>query len=358
MEPRKLRRYVILAEGKFGETSSKTAIGVIRYGRDTVVAILDSTKPGRNAGEWLGGAVDIPIVATLAETLPLRPDSLLIGIAPAGGKLPAAWRAIILEAIAAGMDVVNGLHEFISEDPELTAAAAAHGVTLIDHRRPPERHEVATGRPHPPGKRVVLTVGSDCASGKMTVTLELRRAAIAAGLDPVFVPTGQTGIMIEGWGVAIDRVVSDFVAGTVEWMVDEAYRMGDWILVEGQGSIDHPAYSGVTMSLLHGTQPQAMVMVHHPTRELHHGFEAYGAQWNAHVKGVAALIPVYESIAALVAPSRVLAIALNTSGMAEGDARRLLAATEAETGLVTDDPVRYGAERILDALRAGLEHLP
>lgn len=356
MHPR--RRYVILAEGKFGETSSKTAIGVIRYGRDAVVAILDSTKPGRNAGEWLGPAVDIPIVGRLEDALPLRPDSLLIGIAPAGGKLPPAWRATILAAIGAGMDIVNGLHEFVSEDPEFQAAAATHGVQLIDHRKPPERFEVATGRPHPPGKRVILTVGTDCASGKMTVTLELRKAALAAGLDPVFVATGQTGIMIEGWGVAVDRVVSDFVAGTVEWLVTEAETKGDWILVEGQGSIDHPAYSGVTLGLLHGAQPHAMVMVHHPTRELHHGFEAYADRWNAHVKSAQALIPVYETMASLVAPAKVMAIAINTQGMPEGEARRLLAATEAETGLVTDDVVRFGAERVLDALRTGLADLP
>src|SRR4029079_5865461 len=117
------------------------------------------------------------------------------------------------------------------------SAAATHGVTLIDHRRPPERYEVATGRAHAPGKQVVLTVGSDCAIGKMTVSVELRRAAIAAGLDAVMVPTGQTGIMIEGWGVAVDRVISDFVAGTVEWLVAQAEDMGDFIIVEGQGSI-------------------------------------------------------------------------------------------------------------------------
>lgn len=352
------RRYVILAEGRFGETSSKTAIGVIRYGSDAVVAVIDSTKPGRNAGEWLGAAVDIPIVATLRETLHLAPDSLLIGIAPAGGKLPAAWRAIILEAIANGMDIVNGLHEFVSEDPELASAAASHGVSLIDHRRPPDRREVATARPHPAGSRVVLTVGTDCASGKMTVTLELRKAAYAAGLRPVFVPTGQTGIMIEGWGVALDRVIADFVAGTTEWLVTEAQTMGDWILVEGQGSIDHPAYSGVTLGLLHGSQPHAMVMVHDPARRVRHGFDDRAAQANMRVRQPAELIPVYEAMASLVAPSKVMAISLNTSRMTEGEARREIARVQDETGLVTDDAVRFGGERILDALRTGLAGLP
>ena len=143
-EPR--RRYVILAEGQFGEPGSKTAMGVIKYGRDPVVAVLDSTRAGRNVSEWLGPEHAAPVVATLAEALPLEPTALLIGTAPQGGKIPPAWRAIISDAIVHGLDIVSGLHEFVSDDPEFASLAATHGVELIDHRRPPERHEVAIGR--------------------------------------------------------------------------------------------------------------------------------------------------------------------------------------------------------------------
>ena len=351
------RRYVILAEGQFGETASKTAIGVIRYARDTVVAVIDSTRAGRNVGAWLGPQYDIPIVATLEEVLPMTPTALLLGTAPVGGRIPPAWRATVLRAIESGLDVISGLHQFVSDDEEFTSAAAMHGVTLIDHRKPPERHEVATGRAHTPGKQVVLTVGSDCAIGKMTVSVELRRAAVAAGLAAVMVPTGQTGIMIEGWGVAVDRVISDFVAGTVEWLTAQAEEMGDFIIVEGQGSIDHPSYSGVTLGLLHGSAPHALVMVHEPGRTLHHGWEDRAHQPNAHLKPMTELIAVYETLAGLVAPAKVMGIALNTSAMTEREARTEIARVQAETGIVTDDVVRFGGERIVDALRTGLGHL-
>ncbi len=193
MRPPNRRRLAILAEGQFGAHSTKTAYGVIRYGRDDVVAVLDSTRAGQNVAELLPGH-DIPIVATLDEALarPNPPTALLIGIAPTGGRLPDAWRATILAAIAAGLDVLSGLHTFVGDDPEF-AAAAARGIEIVDYRRPPERMETAVGRRHGPGKRVILTVGTDCAIGKMSVALELCRAAIAAGDRATFAPTGLGG---------------------------------------------------------------------------------------------------------------------------------------------------------------------
>ncbi|MGH2466932.1 MAG: DUF1611 domain-containing protein [Candidatus Limnocylindrales bacterium] len=345
-------RLAILAEGEFGEVGSKTAMGVIRYGPDAVVAVIDSTRAGRNVGEWMGPAYDIPVVATLAEALPGRPTALLLGTAPAGGKLPPSWRRIVLEAIDDGLEIRSGLHTLLGEDPGLAEAARGSGVAIIDYRRPPERMEVASGRPHRPGTKVVLTVGTDCALGKMSVALELRKAAIEAGLAAVFVPTGQTGIMIDGWGVAVDRVISDFLNGTCEWLVEQAEAHGEWIFVEGQGSLDHPAYSAVTLGLIHGTTPQAMILVHQAGREFHHGWEGRASRLHE----LPELIRLHEEVAGLVAPSVVAGIALNTSLLeGEGEARRAIAATAETTGLPTDDPYRYGGERLLDALRARLE---
>lgn len=354
MDAEKRRRYVILAEGAFGELPSKTALGVIRYGRDPVVAIIDSGRAGRNASEWLGPEHDVPVVATLSESLAHGPTALLIGIAPQGGKIPPEWRAVIAMSIERGLDVVSGLHEFVSEDPEFSALAATHGVELVDHRRPPERHEVASGRSHRPGSHVILTVGSDCAIGKMTVALELRRAALAAGLSAVFVPTGQTGIMIEGWGVSVDRVISDFVNGTAEWLVERAEEMGDWIFVEGQGAIDHPAYSAVTLGLIHGATPHAMVLVHQPGRPGHHGWEGEDGSGSP-LKSIAQNIRLYETVAEAVAPSKVAAIALNTSLHAEGEARAEIGRVAAQTGLPVDDPYRFGPAGLFAGLRASLE---
>ena len=353
------RRLVILTEGQWHIHNAKTATGVIRYGQDEVVALLDSTIAGRNVEEWLPGH-DIPAVATLGEALASprgRPDALLIGIAPTGGKLPAEWRVTILEAIRAGLDVLSGLHTFLGDDPEFRAAAREAGIRIIDYWRPPDRMETAVGRQHLPGKRVILTVGTDCAIGKMSVALELRRSATAAGRSAVFTPTGQTGMMIDGWGVAIDRVISDFVQGTCEWLLEEAESRGDWIIVEGQGSLDHPAYSSVTLGLIHGTTPHAMVLVHKPGLA-DHDFD-HLPERTFPIQPLAPFIALHEQVAGLVAPSRVVAIALNTSLIAsEEDARAEIARTAAETGLPCDDPVRFGGDRLWAAIEDGVEALP
>jgi uncharacterized NAD-dependent epimerase/dehydratase family protein len=352
------RRLVILTEGQFGAHHAKTAMGVIRYATDRTVAILDSTIAGRNVSEWLPGH-DIPVVGTLAEALafPEPPDTLLIGIAPTGGRLPDDWRATILEALQAGLEVHSGLHTFLGDDPDFSAAAAANGVRIVDYRRPPERHETAIGRPHAPGKRVILTVGTDCAIGKMSVALELRRTALAQGDAAAFVPTGQTGMMIDGWGVAVDRVISDFVQGTVEWMLEEAEGRGDWIIVEGQGSLDHPAYSSVTLGLIHGSTPHAMVMVHKP------GLAAHDFDHRPDVSFPIARLPefirLHETVAGLVAPSKVVGVALNTMLYPDDDAaRRIIEEIATETGLPTDDPVRFGADRLWPAVRDAVDALP
>jgi D-glutamate N-acetyltransferase len=356
MLPAAPRRLVILTEGLFQD--AKTAMGVIRYGPDSIVAILDSTLAGRNVSEFMPG-FDVPFVASLEPTLsgPTRPDGLLIGIAPTGGKLPPAWRSQILQAIEAGLDVHSGLHELLGDDPEFTAAAAAAGTRLIDYRRPPERMETAAGRRHLPGKRVILTVGTDCAIGKMSVALELVGAARRDGASAVMVPTGQTGMMIEGWGVAVDRVISDFTNGTVEWLVEQGEGRADWVFVEGQGSIDHPAYSAVTIGLIHGATPHAMVLVHKPGLTEHDFDHLPGVSFP--IAELPPFIELHERIAGMIAPSKVVAMALNTSLYPDEDeARRVIDAIARETGLPADDPVRFGADRLWPQIRDAVGALP
>jgi uncharacterized NAD-dependent epimerase/dehydratase family protein len=358
MLPTEPRRLVILTEGQFGIHDAKTAMGVIRYGRDTIVAILDSTMAGRDLSEYLPGR-QVPFVGTLAEALdgPVRPDGLLIGIAPTGGRLPPAWRATILEAIAAGLDIHSGLHQFLGDDHEFAAAAAKAGTRLIDYRRPPDRMETTVGRRHLPGKRVILTVGTDCAIGKMSVALEVVAAARRDGASAVMVPTGQTGMMIEGWGVAVDRVISDFTNGTVEWLVEQGESRADWVFVEGQGSIDHPAYSAVTMGLIHGATPHAMILVHKPGLA-EHDFD-HLPEASFPIAELRPFIELHERIAGLVAPSKVVAIACNTSLIGDdAEARRTIDAIAAETGLPADDPVRFGADRLWPAIRDAVDGLP
>ena len=350
------RSLVILAEGAFDGETSKTARGVLRYGPDPTRAVIDSTLAGRRVGEFMDDARsrDVPIVGSLDEALtrPDPPNTLLIGIAPAGGKLPDSWRDIVSQALRGGLDVVSGLHLFLGDDREFAALAEASGARIIDLRRPPERMEISSGRRHLPGKRVVLTVGTDCALGKMSVALELTDAARRQGLRAVFVPTGQTGMLIAGWGVTIDRVAADFVQGTAEWLVEQAEGRGDWIFVEGQGSLDHPAYSSVTLGLIHGATPHAMVMVHQPGR-------VHRSHWPAYedpLKPLPEFIRVHEAVAGLVAPSKVVGVALNTSLYPdEAEARAIIAAVSREVGLPAADPFRFGGDDLFAAVRAHFE---
>ena len=356
MPPTVERRLVILAEGNFGFHHGKTAMGVIRYGHDKVLAVIDSTQAGRNVREWLGdsGRNDIPIVASLNDALGFLPraNALLIGIAPTGGKLPDAWREVdprrdpvrprrarrAAHVPRRRPGVRGGGADVGRAADRLPAAARAHG----HHRRPPP----------PARERVVLTVGTDCAIGKMSVGFELRRAAQAAGRSAVFVATGQTGMMVEGWGVTVDRVAADFLQGTVEWLVEDGESRGDWVLVEGQGSLDHPAYSSVTLGLIHGATPHAMVMVHKPGMAEHDFDHLPEARFP--IASLRPFIALHEQVAGLIAPSKVVAVALNTSLIADDDeARRIVAATAAETGLPCDDPVRFGGDAAVARDRGG-----
>ena len=279
-----------------------------------------------NVDEFLPGH-DIPIVATLDEALalPAAPDALLIGIAPTGGKLPPEWRTIIRAAIDAGLDVLSGLHTFLGDDPEFAAGGdrawnddrrlpASAGADGDGGRAPPRAGQAR----HPDRRRPTAPIG------KMSVALELRKAAVAGGDSAVFVPTGQTGMMIEGWGVAVDRLISDFTQGTVEWLVEQGEELGDWVIVEGQGSLDHPAYSSVTLGLIHGATPHAMVMVHKPGLTEHDFDHLPDASFP--IAPLPAFIALHEQVAGLVAPSRVVAVALNTSRYPDDDeARRVIA---------------------------------
>jgi len=336
-------RLLLLAEGFSGDPHyGKTMRGVLRYRRDDVVAILDSER----AGETEEG---VPIVATVDDALGFGPTTALVGVATQGGRFPPAWRAVLKSAVSQGLDLENGLHQFIADDEELAPLARRHGVQLRDLRRPPADLSTPTGANLDVPARIVLTVGSDCAIGKMTVSLELDRAARARGLASIFVPTGQTGIAIAGWGIAVDAVVSDFLAGAAERLLLEAHeRGGELLWVEGQGSIVHPAYSGVTYGLLHGSVPHALVLCHLAGATEVEGFPGHP------LPPLPELVRLHEAVALPARPTRVAAIALNTRPLDDASARRAVEEAEAETGLTADDPVRFGSERLLDAVLGAL----
>jgi uncharacterized NAD-dependent epimerase/dehydratase family protein len=341
---REEKRYLILAEGHSGDPHyGKTARGVIRYAPDPTVAILDSTR----AGETQDG---IPIVATVNDALCFNPTTAVVGVATQGGRFPPEWRELLKASISKGLDVESGLHEFISDDPELTELAARHNVELRDLRKPPAELNVPTGENLQIPARIALTVGSDCAIGKKTVALELDLEARRRGLPSVFVPTGQTGIAIAGWGIAVDAVVSDFLAGAAEQLVVEGSRRGGELLfVEGQGSLSHPAYSGVTLGLIHGSAPHVFVLCHKAGATEIEGYPGYP------LPSLPELIELHERIALALRPARVACVALNTDGLDDEAAREAIAAVAEETGLPADDPVRFGAGLLLDAVLAAFE---
>jgi uncharacterized NAD-dependent epimerase/dehydratase family protein len=336
------RRLTLLTEGHLDCLRAKTAVGMLRYCPSNVSCVLDSTRAGQDLISLVGVGQDIQIVATVRDALALNPTGLLLGIAPAGGKLPASWRAIILEFITSGLDVVSGLHQFLADDSEFREAATRHNARLVDLRRPPDIRVVAGGRALQHAGLRVLTIGTDECLGKMTAALEVTAEAVARGWNAKFIATGQTGIVIEGTGTAIDAVASDFLAGSVETMV-LAEPERELLVIEGQGSISSPAFSGVALGLLHGCMPQALVLCHDPTRTHIRGttFPLPSAQ---------ATIAIYESLAHMLFPCRTVAACLNTSYFSQQEARRVLDETELALGVPTTDPVRFGAKRVVDAL--------
>ncbi len=333
------RRYAILAEGHL--RGAKTAHGLLRYGEDEVACVVDSTLAGeaRRVGDVLPNlGRDAPIVGTLTEALDLSPTSVLVGVAPAGGRLPEEWMAILREAAEAGLEIVSGLHQRLGRRfPD---------ARVWDVREPPEDVPLFSGEGFGVGPKVALTVGTDSAIGKMTATLEVERAARGAGVRAAFVPTGQTGVVIAGWGLCVDAVVSDFVAGASERLVLEAAgARPDLILVEGQGSLGHPAYSGVTLGLLHGSCPDCLILcTAPPDGDVFAGVPA---------PSPARAARIYEEVAALVKPAPVVAVSVNTRGLSDAEAESFVAAVADETGLPTADPIRGSAAPILQAVMEG-----
>ncbi len=339
------RRILLLTDGLLGVFTSKTAACILRYRPDKVVALLDRERAGTDPAEALGVGRGIPIVASVAEALRYEPTCLLIGIAPVGGGLEGHWRGPLRDAIAAGLDVISGLHLMLNDDPELAAMAAQHGVTLHDVRRPPDDIPIGRNLARALPVKRVLCVGTDCNTGKMVAAFELAEALRRRGRDARFIATGQTGIMLSGYGIAIDRVVSDFVPGAVELMLREN-QDAEVALIEGQGSLIEPAYSGVTLGLIHGSAPDAMILVHHATRTtlIHHHAVP--------IPPLAELIELHERVTRPLYPSKVVGIALNTVGLDDNGARAAIERVEADVGLPATDCVRFGPDRLADVIEA------
>jgi len=338
------RRILALAEGRFSPLKSKTANAALIYTPGDTVAIIDSTKVGKTAQEVLGYGGDVPVVASVEEGLKYQPTHLLIGIAPTGGRLPDAWREWIKTAIRNRMHILSGLHTILSDDAEFTALAAEFNVTITDWRRIPHEYEVVSkGNYRTRKAKTILTVGADCNIGKMTTMLQVYNVFKQRGLKSDFIGTGQTGIMISGKGIAVDAIISDYIAGSIEKCIDASNEEGyEYIFVEGQGALTHQGYSGVTFGLMHGTMPDAMIMCVQPTRTN----DDYGLP----IPDLKRLIALHEQVIEFFRPTKVVAIGINSIGLTDeqsiAEAKRL----EDLTGLPAMDTFRFGGERLADAL--------
>jgi uncharacterized NAD-dependent epimerase/dehydratase family protein len=332
-----------LIEGASHPMEPKTAAGLARFRPERLAAVLDPARAGRTAAAVLGVTHAAPVVATLEEAAAAGSNALLLGTAPVGGRLPRHWRPWIVSAIERGWDVWGGLHDQLSEDPELAGLAARRGSSLVDLRHVPEDLPVAERRTETLEAHVVLTVGSDCNVGKMTAAWAITEELRARGERAAFVATGQTGILIAGWGLCVDRVPADFVAGAAELLVLEGARRADWVIVEGQGSLLHPGYSGVTLGLLHGSLPRSLVLCHQAGRDhIRHGGNP--------IPSLERLVSVYEEAAEWISPAPVLGLALNTFGLSAEEAQNERQRAHAETGLPVCDVALEGAAALVETL--------
>ena len=327
--------YLLFLGNALTLAEAKTASGIAYWRRDRCCGQLRLPECKADTG--------LPDL-TLEAAKELGARSLLIGVAPMGGRFEPDWIEVIVKAVRLGFDIISGMHARLASIPSLADLAVEHGVRLIDVRQPPSDIRVATGAKRS-GRRL-LTVGTDCAVGKKYTALAIDRAMRAAGRKSTFRATGQTGIMIAGSGIPIDSVVSDFVAGAAE-MLSPANDADHWDIVEGQGSLFHPSYAGVTLGLIHGTQPDALVLCHDLSRSA-----IEGVAENIPIPSLGACIERYVEAARLTnAKVRCIGIAVNTSSLPVADHARRLELIESETGYPCVDPIRDGVAKLI----AGIE---
>ena len=335
-------KVIIYAQDSFSGESAKTGIGFIRYGFCETVAIVDRKLAGKTASDIVNGLPGIPIFESIETAKKNTPDAdvLLVGIAPAGGKFPIEWISDIKAAINLKLNIVNGLHDFLENIPEVKVLANKQKFFIWDVRKYKESLTVANTKLLDLPMQIILTVGTDAAVGKMTVSLELVKAARKNNFQAELVATGQTGMMISGDGIPIDAIIGDFMAGAIEeQLLKVAKKKCDFAFVEGQGSILHPAWSGVTLALYHGSLPHKLILCHRAGNK-------YLKNTKIEIESLNQFIKVYESVSLPVRKAKVVGIALNTLGFTSEQALDAIKKAEDETGLPVDDVVRNGGGKL------------
>jgi len=331
---------VILTDGYVEPNVAKTAICLLRYRAEEVTAVLDRPSAGKSCEEVFGVGGAIPCVGRLADAP--EADTLVIGIAPPGGKIPSHWRPIILDAIARKMTVVSGLHDFLNDDPEFRQAAAVHGVELADLRDNSEQ-DVANREGIRDACLRIHTVANDCCCGKMVAAVEIAEGLKRQGVDAAFVATGQTGMLVAGDGCPIDRVISDFVSGAAEKLV-LANQHHEVMVIEGQGSLFHPRYSCVTLGLLHGVMPDGLILCYTMGRRNVFGMETIP------LAPLERVVAFYESAANIMHRCRVIGVAVNGRGYPDEAVAAECREVGGRLGLPACDVLRHGPDVLVEAV--------
>ena len=332
-------KYAILASGAFDYILNKTGNMLIRYEPQSVTAVIDKEKAGKTAQEVLGFGGDIPVVSSFKDTLSFKPDTLVIGNAPQGGFISSDYRSEILSAIKNKCHVISGMHVFLKDDETICATAEEYGVNLVDLRKPPDPPHFPKGSWRERNIPVLLTVGTDCDTGKMTTAWEISVGLKKMGWNAKFIGTGQTGILLGG-GVPIDAVTGDFMAGEIEHVIDNNSENCDCIIVEGQGALTHMLYSGVTLGLLHGSMPDFMILTHDTNRSVDTA--------NQPMKSLEKIMSQYVDLVTLFKPSRFVGINLMTVNLDEKTALDICKNTQAKHDLPTTDLIRFGDRGLIE----------
>lgn len=336
------KNFVVFAEGCFGLFTSKIAASLIRYRTDQCVAVIDSQQAGRTVQDVLGYGGSIPIVSRVEDALHLHPEVLIVGKGLHSAELPPDWKPHLLSAIQHKLHLVNSIHYRLESDPDLARAARENGITIWETKDAPQV-PLNKARVLDLDTWIIHTCGSDSNIGKKTTALQIYTEANRRGIPTGFAATGQSGMMISGHGVAVDGVPGDFMGGSVEQVVMEAAAGNDWVLVEGQGSLNHIAASGVALAILHGALPNVLVFCHR-----------LGAErtkvWETPIIPLPELIRMNEELTVFERPAKVAAVSVNSTGFTEAEFRREAEKLEAQTGLPVVDPCREGAGRLVDIL--------
>ncbi|NOY05578.1 MAG: DUF1611 domain-containing protein, partial [Chlorobi bacterium] len=338
------RRIIILADGHFNSLGSTMANAALLYIPEQVVGVIDSKSAGQSTQAVIGIGGTIPIFRSVEDCLHLSPTYMLIGITPAGGEIPPEWRSVILSAIKHRIEIISGLETPLADDPKIRSMALKHKVPLTELREVPKSHRIiAQGSWRRREAKVILTVGTETSTGKLDTAFHVYQALQRQGLAAAFIGTGQTGILIGGRGIAVDAVPGDFLAGAVELEIDKAANEGyEYIVVEGQGALTHCGVSGVTLGLMHGSMPDALILCHQPTRKV----DSYGMR----IRPLPEIIDLHERLMSIFKPARVVGISIVSMGLSRDEVRMIQEQIAAETEKPVADVIRGEEDILLDAL--------